>query len=304
MTKWMWVGVSVLLAIQAPLSAAVIYGGDTGNTTAPTDDPGWGRVGRCGSTTNGNSGIYMGNGWVLTANHGYSKTSFTVDGDKTYALIAGSGQQVGSADLYLYRVVVEAGDALASYGFMPIASSAPTSGTVTHIGTGVGQTDSSTEDNYWYKNETWYTSKPTGISTACVGYTWDALATRDTRWDYEYATSISVGEGYFATAFLAQDDYGMVTDKDSGSPLFVKNGDTWELAGAAASVGYVGATSMPDSTTYVTSSGPTIYGVSVYVDVTDYASTIESIIQTPEPATMALLLAGSLALLGRRRRQA
>ena len=49
-----------------PARAVIIDSGDgTGNTSAPADDPGWAHVGNRGGLT----AIYLGNGWVLTANH-------------------------------------------------------------------------------------------------------------------------------------------------------------------------------------------------------------------------------------------
>jgi len=58
------VAFSMLTGFEA--HAVLIATGDgTGNTTAPTDDPGFDNVGIVG----GRSGVYVGNGWVLTANH-------------------------------------------------------------------------------------------------------------------------------------------------------------------------------------------------------------------------------------------
>lgn len=61
----------VALCLAAPLSAptgmaALISTGDgSGNTTPPSADPGFANVG----DVNGLSGVYVRNGWVLTANH-------------------------------------------------------------------------------------------------------------------------------------------------------------------------------------------------------------------------------------------
>ena len=56
--------ISQLTAFE--ISAVLIATGDgTGNTTAPTADPGFDNVG----IIVGLSGVYVGNGWVLTANH-------------------------------------------------------------------------------------------------------------------------------------------------------------------------------------------------------------------------------------------
>lgn len=62
--------IRVVLAFAAvvagPGHAVLISTGDgTGNTTAPPNDPGFTHVG----VVNGLSGVYVGNGWVLTANH-------------------------------------------------------------------------------------------------------------------------------------------------------------------------------------------------------------------------------------------
>ena len=55
-------------ALIVPLDAAPVLiatGDGTGNTEAPAADPGFGNVG----IVNSLSGVYVGNGWVLTANH-------------------------------------------------------------------------------------------------------------------------------------------------------------------------------------------------------------------------------------------
>lgn len=52
------------LIVSDPSTTALI------NSTAPADDPGWHN-----SLTGGFSGVYLGNQWVLTANHAVNKTS-------------------------------------------------------------------------------------------------------------------------------------------------------------------------------------------------------------------------------------
>jgi len=55
-------------AVAASAAAVIIDSGDgTGNVTAPPSDPGWGNVGI--TNANGLSAVYLGDGWVLTANH-------------------------------------------------------------------------------------------------------------------------------------------------------------------------------------------------------------------------------------------
>ena len=56
----------ILGCLAGPGHAVLIVTGDgTGNTTAPAADPGFANVG----VVNGLSGVYIRNGWVLTANH-------------------------------------------------------------------------------------------------------------------------------------------------------------------------------------------------------------------------------------------
>lgn len=58
-----------LFIVTRPTPAVVIGNDDpSGNTTAPAGIPGWYNVGQVSGAT-GASGVYVGNGWVLTANH-------------------------------------------------------------------------------------------------------------------------------------------------------------------------------------------------------------------------------------------
>jgi len=54
-------------------SALIILGGDEGHTNAPPDDPGWDNVGyvraNWANVQSRASGVYIGDGWVLTAYH-------------------------------------------------------------------------------------------------------------------------------------------------------------------------------------------------------------------------------------------
>ena len=268
-----------------PVAASVISGGDTGNLSAPLDDPGWGRVGRVG--TNG-SGVYLGNGWVITANHVSTKTYFTVEGDPTYQIIDGPGNGVRLQNpapppdtfidyLYMFRIDVS-GSNLNGLGDLQITSAAPSSDTQgVHIGTGEGQTSPT------YSN----------------GYTWAGDASRDTRWNYQDVYNSNQdfwGMEGFVTDFEQRSNYGMAADNDSGSGLFVKNDTTWELAGIAHAVGNM-FNGQP--------SGTARYGNwSFYSDLSAYSDQISQTLATtpmPEPATLGLLLLGSLALLRRHR---
>lgn len=62
---WLCVFVGCILATPVVQAVVIKSGNGSGNTTAPEDDPGFANVGRIGV----GSGIYLGNRWVLTANH-------------------------------------------------------------------------------------------------------------------------------------------------------------------------------------------------------------------------------------------
>ncbi len=55
--------VALALAWGGPAAAVIIASGNgTGNISAPPDDPGWDNV----VNLTGLTGVYLGNGWVLT----------------------------------------------------------------------------------------------------------------------------------------------------------------------------------------------------------------------------------------------
>ncbi len=96
---------TLLLANTA--TATIVDGGDgKGNTTAPDDDPGWSNIGSIGHLT----GIYLGNGWVLTAGH--VRVSEFVIGRRSYAPVQGElrhpiyeDKAAGiRADLHLFQI--------------------------------------------------------------------------------------------------------------------------------------------------------------------------------------------------------
>ena len=89
---------AALLACLPSAHAIVLYNPNVaGSTTAPENFGYWNNV----VSTNGASGVYLGEGWVLTANHVGTPATITIDGMvKTVA----SSVQVGNADLRLIRV--------------------------------------------------------------------------------------------------------------------------------------------------------------------------------------------------------
>ena len=72
---------AILATLANSAAAAIIHlGYGSGNTTAPVDDPGWDYVGEFKS----GSAIYLGNRWVITANHLGSGSTMTLLGEKQW----------------------------------------------------------------------------------------------------------------------------------------------------------------------------------------------------------------------------
>jgi hypothetical protein len=97
---------AILLA-AAPTPAVLIAASDgAGNASAPSPDPGFGRVGML----NGLSGVYVRNGWVLTASHvGAGKLTL---GGNTHVPIAGSTVRFknpdgNAADLIAFKLATK-----------------------------------------------------------------------------------------------------------------------------------------------------------------------------------------------------
>lgn len=102
------------LLAAIPVRAVEMNGGY--DTTAPTDsdianwNTGWGASDVTGwdyvGDVNGDSGVYLGNGWVLTAAH-VGLGNFILD-NNTYLAVAGSAQSIsnasGTADLTLFQI--------------------------------------------------------------------------------------------------------------------------------------------------------------------------------------------------------
>ena len=302
-------GVAVLAACQGPPRAAravvinTISG--TGNTTAPADDPGWANVGELGIGT----GVYLGNGWVLTAYHVGGGS--IVLGGGTYAMLAGSGTRLtnggapGKApltDLSMFRL------ATTPTGLGGVAIAATPSGTgaaVTMIGAGRDRgafTEWSVNTNTGTSPWVW---TEVGSGGNFAGY--KTLSSRGMRWGTNAVsgTGLWINDNYgeiktFATTFddvpdstEAQAAYG-----DSGGGVFRKNGSTWELAGLMLAVkGYSG---QPDP------GANAVFGNETFAaDLSFYRPQIMAIVPEPRSVVLALTAIGGL-LVGRslRRRAA
>lgn len=286
-----WRSVAALLllvlciASSQTASAVIIYGRtNSENLSNPGIGSAWDSVVTLAkpSQTFNASGVYLGGGFFLTANHVdavqigqqikingtlYSlDTSFDTDGIKP----------ISGVDLKVFKVVappVLAAATLNTNGSLDVSRYSVI------VGNGVGK----------------------GTEVIDQGWNWGDDATRAKRWAENYtldsADSLILSDlyGYSAlgTVFAAGygDDSGTVTLGDSGSALFQFIGGAWVLSGVPTSV-QVGGSS--DYNRGPTSPVPSP-DYSVYVRVSDYADDIQAAI--PEPGTIPLALAGAALLL-------
>ena len=222
-----------LLTLAAlPASAALIATGDgTGNTTAPTSDPGFNRVG----VVNGLSGVYFRNGWVLTANH-VGDGALVLAGT-SHAPIPGSTVRFTNpdstqADLIAFKLATR--PALADVAITDNPATLNTLITVIGNGVGRGSATSWMGVSGWQwsgaSTKRWGTNRISGIDET-------SLDTRAFRITFDQISNPPAG----------QHEADVVTG-DSGGGAFTGSGGTAELVGIlfahATFVGQPGSTSL------------------------------------------------------------
>ncbi len=257
-------------AVEKDVSGTISF-----NISPPTNSDianwstGWGSGGVTGwnyvGTVNGAGGVYLGNNWVLTAGHVGSGTF--VLGGTSYSMVAGSTHGIinpdsTAADLTLFEL-----SSAPSLPSLTIASSAPTafsatqSGSLTAmIGYGGGQ------------GETWGLNTVTDINLQ-VQVTVGSSTYSSTDFVTAYGTTTA---GFSSVT----NDYVLVSG-DSGGGDFIYNSSaaTWMLSGINEAVD-------TNQNSYM-------------VQLSAYASQINSITGIPEPSSLGLLGLGFLALVWR-----
>jgi len=265
-----------ILLLAAPLAPAgavevLVNGTASYQTSDPTSsavadwNTGWGESGIDGwdyvGTVNGASGVYLGNGWVLTAGHVGAGT-FTLDGT-SYDLMAGTGTVEGfssgaaTADLTAFKLATSPDlPPLAIATTLPLPLSNNQSGSkIVMIGYGGGA-------------ESWGFDTVTG--------TGDPISVDDATYlskDFETAYGKTTDGTHSAT------DDAVLIPGDSGGGDFVYNSATgkWMLAGINEAV------ETDDS---------------YMVQLDDYASQIDATSGVPEPAGVLPAGAGLALLAG------
>ena len=212
MRLWLALGLVIAFCGGAPLASAVVIASESGsgNTTAPSDDPGFGRVGVPGIA----SVVYLGNGWVLTANH-VGDTDVTLGG-VVYPHVPGSrvtftNPDASVPDLSAYRI-----DPHPDLPILPIRATTPANGTpVVMIGHGLDRGGPVTWNGY-------------------AGFV--LVGTQSVRWGANVVEGAGMldNSAAFATVFdpTATANEAQAVYGDSGGAVYAKNAQgVWEIAG-------------------------------------------------------------------------
>lgn len=289
LVAFLTLAISSAFAASSARGVIISTGDGTGNTTAPGDDPGWANVGWRGTGLGGGSAVYLGDRWVLTANHVGANNVFLngntylYDGTTSIRIQNPTGMGLTmNTDLRLFRITTDPG-----LPTLTISASAPSNGsTAVMIGAGRNRAASTT---------TW---------GSLTGYSW--LESRSMRWGQNVildnaATTPSYGHGdvlslvtEFNTGGSAIADEAQGSLGDSGGALFYKNGLQWELAGIMVAIGtFEGQVA-----------NTSVFGnVTISADLSQYRDQIYEITGIPEPATGSLMIfAFAAAALVRRKR--
>ncbi|HEY0257238.1 MAG TPA: trypsin-like serine protease [Candidatus Methylacidiphilales bacterium] len=249
------------------------------NTTAPTStdianwNTGWGTSdGETGwnyvGNVNGASGVYLGNGWVLTAAH-VGAGSFVLNGT-TYTPIAGSTQGIsdanGTADLTLFQISTQP-----NLPSLTLSLNAPVPFSQTQTGSTVAMLGFGGSHG-----ETWGVDTVTQINQQI-----------DLHPDFPYVSNdFYTVNGQFFDGLASITNSYQIIGGDSGGADFIFNvaTQTWELAG------------INEVTGNGTFNGQDV-NFSGMVQLNTYASQIQGIIATPTPEPSTWLLF-SLGLIG------
>jgi hypothetical protein len=235
-----WLGplkiLCLLLALfGSPAQAVIIASGDgTGNTIAPADDPGWANVVQVGLLT----GVYLGSGWVLTANHaaGQGGSNVTIGG-AVYEPVVGSKVQLETgawnADLALFQVARDPG-----LPDVAIRSSLPPQ-VAEVVMIGLGKNRGAATRTCFPPRDGWLWGPGRAMR-------WGTNAVHDNEIDFGISGTVT-------RAFSTRFDVGPSTPHeaqaasgDSGGAVFIKNGATWELAGIMTAINSCAASTAVD----------------------------------------------------------
>ena len=296
----------LFFATTSVSSGLVVASNPLGNRTAPTgvgtepSDPGFAYVGK----VNGSTGLYLGNGWVLTANH-VGAGNFNLGGIN-YNYDGVNSHQIGGVDLRLFKLST-------APAFAPLTLSSVTPSVNDEVVMiGAGRTPTSSSPTTWFVDTdpaTWVWDTTFFPEADATGSGFKASSPKVVRWGTNVVDSIAVGvtySGYSPMDMIVTDfdetggtDFeAQAVTNDSGSGLFVDNGSGWELAGTIVTVDNFN--NQPGG------ASSAIFGNSTdAIDLSQHAAEMESyyLMPVPEPAAFAFILGwGALWLCLKRRR--
>ena len=303
--------------VALPARAIIVAPSDNQTIPTPVNGNGQNLENNVG-TFNGASGIYIGNGWVLTADHvGAGNPNF--DGT-TYSYDGTSGQQLttpdstGVSDLYLFHLTTSPPLPSMNLSSTSGATLAASATSVVMYGDGQGLT--STTVNYY--------------NTATNPYTVSSIATPELGYSTGSGMALRAGANFIDNSGVVNDGVGPTTSIITYfNPLYHNGGGT--IAGAQAAVGdsgsavfaqtasgsyqLVGMTfaagsdlsasaNQPASNTIVYNSNSftgdgttTSDSITAAADISAYLPQIEAVTGVPEPSTAWLLGVPAAAVL-------
>ncbi|MBB6430134.1 PEP-CTERM sorting domain-containing protein [Algisphaera agarilytica] len=296
--------------IAAGLLATVLVGTSASGlivqpsgSTLPADIP----LDAVGTWGNNAAAIAVASGWVLTTRHQDSTTnppdrtvvidgmSYTADVDNQILFDSGGT----TVDLRLVPLVDGSGNPAELTSFVEvydgnISALGSTVTAITGFGPTIGATDTDgfdwagTLDNGNALNagqnringfDTIDTGTFSGMSVLVADF--DEAGTPGLNGAVEFESTVSIG--------------------DSGGGWFINDGGTWKLTGLTHAVALDGDDDQNAGTTNDDFDAQAFFGQTLFaVDLRDYATTINAI---PEPTSLALLGAGGLLAMTRRRKQ-
>jgi hypothetical protein len=296
----------VLLGVLAGPSYGLIVTSDNpGYSTAPYNDPGWDNVGWMSNGT----GVYIGDGWVLTPFHVYrheaERSSIVLD--QEYDEIPGTARRVKSSsgvngDLVMFRINGNPEIDGLNIRYNDVVGNLTTtiiSNGLIQVGGVVTETIGSKQYKYFntsYPDVSWTEPErpwPPDITDPTTPPVEDWIApSRGMRWGTNkipssYGIDIPLTmNGITTDSFVTWFDLNggnseaQPLDKDSGGAVFIKNGGDWELSGLVLAIatpqGY--SSDAPNPLTHA------VYGnAAYYANLSEYYADIAAIRLRPLP---------------------